>query len=354
MPTIKDVAALAKVSLATVSRVLNQSGYADAETRTRVLQAAEKLGYKQNIHWSRLKRKSSNTVLFLLSNHRNFNTFHTRILEACERVLRARGYDLIFTRSEYGAELRANELPLPSMLEHQGAIDGVLLAGVHHQNLLSVLGKRQIPYTILGNNFDALEGPPARNCVSFDDLHAMEDATNYLIRLRHQRIAFVGNTSLPWFRNRYAGYLRAMEASRLEARQVTGNWNISNIDYGALATTELLREPVPPTAILAGNDEIAAGCWKELTKRKVAIPAQMSLIGIGDRPEFSILEPALSSISVYPDQLGERLTLMLLEQIQNPRAVIASEMLPCKLMERASCSAPPEEFTLHTLKRKSP
>ena len=354
MATIKDVAALAQVSVATVSRVLNQSGYADADTRARVLEAAEQLGYKTNIHWSRLKSKSSKTILFLLSNHSQFNTFHTRILGVCERLLRARGYDLIFTRSEYASDLRGNEIPLPNMLNHEGACDGVLLAGIHHPNLISVLKKRQIPYALLGNNFEGFAGPPETNCVYFDDVSAMEESTHYLIRLRHERIAFIGNTSLPWFRNRHAGYLRAIEASQLTPMEVTENWSISNIDYGSLAVSQLLRSPLHPTAILAGNDEIAAGCWKELTKRKIQIPNSMSLIGIGDRLEFSILEPALSSISVFPEQLGERLTLMLLEQIRNPRRSMPSEMLPCKLIERASCAPPQEEFKIHTLKRKAP
>lgn len=354
MPTIKDVAALAQVSVATVSRVLNQSGYADPDTRARVLNAAAELGYKPNINWSRLKSKSSSTILFLLSNHAQFNTFHTRVLESCEKTLRARGYDLIFARHEYPGDARPAELPLPSMLNHEGAVDGVLLAGIHYQNFLSILKKRQIPFALLGNNFDGLSGAPPHNCVSFDDNTAIEDATNHLIRLQHQRIAFIGNISLPWFRNRYEGYLRAMQAHGLPPIGVTENWRISNIDYGALALSQLLRSDPTPTAILGGNDEIAAGCWKELTKRKITIPTQMSLIGIGDRTEFSILEPALSSISVFPDQLGERLSLMLLEQIRNPRIALASEILPCKLIERASCAPPQEESKLYSLKRKAP
>lgn len=353
MPTIKDVASLAGVSVATVSRVLNQSGYADPETRVRVLNAVSQLGYKTNIHWSRLKRKSTTTVLFLLSNHAHFNTFHTRVLESCEKTLRAKGYDLIFARNEYTANIRPADLPLPSVLNHEGSIDGVLLAGIHYRNLIDLLRKRRVPFTMLGNNFDGFPGALPFNSVSFDDTTAIEDATSHLIRLRHQRIAFIGNTEFPWFRNRHSGYLHAMDAAGLPPMGITSNWRISNIDYGSLALSHLLREQQTPTAILAGNDEIAAGCWKELTRRRIPIPAQMSLIGIGDRPEFSILEPSLTSISVFPEQLGERLTLMLLEQIRNPQASFPSELLPCKLIERASCAPPPEQFNLISLKRNS-
>ncbi|MCX6612235.1 MAG: LacI family DNA-binding transcriptional regulator, partial [Acidobacteria bacterium] len=141
MPTIRDVAAKAKVSVATVSRVLNESGYADPETRTRVLKAAAELDYQRNINWSRLKSQSSQTILFLLGNRQQFNAMHMRLLVACERTLKSHGYDLIFTRHEYSGQLRPAEIPLPRMLEQSGAIDGVLLAGVHHQNLIQVLQK---------------------------------------------------------------------------------------------------------------------------------------------------------------------------------------------------------------------
>jgi len=351
MATIRDVAARAKVSVATVSRVLNESGYADSETRVRVLKAAADLNYRRNVNWSRLKSQSSKTILFLLGNRQSFNAFHMRLLEACEKTLQARGYDLIFSRYEYSGRLRGNELPLPRMLDQTGALDGVLLAGVHHPNLLDVLDKRRMPYSILGNNF---EGPIAHNAVFYDDRGGIEEAAGYLLRLGHRRIAFLGNTSLPWFQRRYEGYLQAMEKRGLKPIAVSDNWQVSNIDYGQLAAAQLLRDSMPPTAILAGNDEIAAGTWKELVRRKVSIPKEMSLIGLGDRAEFAILEPALSSISVFEDQLGERLTAMLLARIEDPKHAPASETYPCKLIERASCAPLAEVRVLQEIKRKVP
>jgi LacI family transcriptional regulator len=105
---------------------------------------------------------------------------------------------------------------------------------------------------------------------------------------------------------------------------------------------------------VAGNDELAAGAWKVLVKRKISIPHEMSLIGLGDRAEFAILEPALTSISVFEDQLGERLTSMLLSRIRDPKHAAASETYPCKLIERASCAPLAEVTTLEAVKRKIP
>jgi len=251
------VAAKAEVSVATVSRVLNESGYVDSETRTRVLQAAADLNYQRNVHWSRLKSQSSQTVLFLLGNRQGFNTTQMRLLVSCERTLKARGYDLVFSRYEYSGAMRSSELPLPRLLQQSGAVDGVLLAGVHHDNFLKALDKRRMPYSILGNSF---EGPALEhNAVFYDDRRAIDEASEYLIRLGHRRIAFLGNAHLPWFQRRLEGFYQAMQRHAIQPLVVTENWQMSNLDYGQVAVSQLLREPQPPTELLAANDEVAAG-----------------------------------------------------------------------------------------------
>jgi LacI family transcriptional regulator len=337
MATIRDVAAHAQVSVATVSRVLNESGYADPATRARVLAAAAELNYQRNVNWSRLKSQSSRTILFLLANRQSILAMHMRLLVSCERVLRAHGYDLIFARHDYAAQVRPSELPLPRMLAMSGAVDGVLLAGLHHPNLLEVLAERGLPFAMVGNSFLGSAAQASQNCVFYDDRGAIEEAAAHLLRLGHRRIAFVGDTSLPWFRRRFEGYQQAMNAQGLPLTGVNDHWSVNNLDYGQLAVAQLLRDDHPPTAILAANDEIAAGVWKELTKRKIQIPQQISLIGLGDRAEFAILEPALASITVFDEQLGEGLSAMLLRRIQDPQQAQPSETYPCKLLERASC-----------------
>lgn len=349
--TIVDVARRAGVSVATVSRVLNSSGYADSETRARVQQAVADLGYQRNIHWSRLKSKSSRMVLFLLGNRDGFNPTHIRLLMACERVFRAQRYDLIFARYEYPAAARPSELVLPAVLEQSGSVDGVVLAGVHYPNLLSLLDRRRLPYTLLAND---LPGPaPAHNCILFDDRAAVAEATGYLQRLGHRRIAYIGNRSQTWFERRFQGYQAAMERLGLPVSGVFENWALTNHDYGQVAAAQLLNEKPAPTAFITGNDELAVGAWKELTKRRVAIPGQISLVGLGDRVEAAILEPALTSVSVFADQLGERLATMLLGRLANPKTPAPpTEIFPCKLVERASCGPCPEPRAL-VLRRSS-
>jgi DNA-binding LacI/PurR family transcriptional regulator len=339
MVTIKDVAKRAGVSVATVSRVLNDSGYYDDDTAKAVRQAVADIGYRQNIHWSRLKRKASNTVCFLLGNRSSMNSMQMRLLMASEQALHSAGYDLVFSGFRYSQDERPSRLQLPRMIAQDGIVDGLILAGVHHANFLDALDARGLPWVILGNTFIGNSSRVKSNAITYDDVGGAYEATSYLARLGHRRIAFIGNVELPWFARRFAGYRHALETAGLNELAVGHDWEVGNIEYGQLAVAELLRGSTPPTAIFAANDEIAAGAWKELTRRRVSIPKDMSLLGFGDREEFSIIEPSLTTVSVLHDQLGHALADMILERLRGAERAPAVEF-PCKVVERASCGPP--------------
>lgn len=323
--------------MATVSRVLNRSGYVDELTRRRVLGAVEALGYQRNIHWSRLASNSSRTILFVFGNREKLNSMQMRLLVACEKALGARGYDLVFTRFSYDAQQKPAKLSFPRLLQQPGAVDGVVLAGFHFENLLDALEARSMPYVLMGNNFVGSAHRLLENSLLYDDSAAALDAAEYLVRLGHRRIAFVGNIALPWFARRHQSFQEAARRHRFQPLFVTEDWAISAVDYGQVAVQELLRREEPPTAVFAANDEIAAGAWKELVRRKIPIPSEMSLIGFGEREEFAILEPPLTSVTVFEDNLGERLASMILARLETGRSV-PSERYPCKLVERQSCA----------------
>lgn len=339
-PTIKDVARKARVSVATVSRVLNGSGYFDAETGRKVRAAVAELGYRRNVHWKRLASNSSETVCFLLGNREAMNSMQMRALVACEREFHEAGLDLVFSAFRYPSTARASELVLPRMLAEQGMADGVVLAGRHSANLLEALDRLGTPWVLAGNNF---LGPPSRTrryAVFYDEAAGVHEAARYLARLGHRRIAFVGNAALPWFHRRQQAFERALAGEGLALSIVNDDWRVPAVEYGRLAAARLLRQAHPPSAILAGNDEVAAGVWKELVHRGVRMPRDISLAGFGDREEFQILEPSLTSVSVFPEKIGAALAEMLLQRIVNPKARLESRVFPCQLVERASCGPP--------------
>jgi len=338
--TIRDVARHAGVSVATVSRVLNESGYFDEETGRRVREAVQVLGYRRNVHWQRLSADSSKTLCFLLGNRATINSMQTRLLSACERTARDSGYDLVFSRFDYDTSARASRLTLPRLLADHGLADGVILIGRHAPNLLEALDGIRMPWVLLGNNFEGDFRSLPHNALSYDEEPACYDAAGYLIRLGHRRIAFIGNQHLQWFRRRHAGFQRAIAERGLPSIAITHNWGVTGVEYGRMAAAELLRAPEPPTAILAANDEVAAGVWKELVSRGVSIPREMSLCGFGDREEFQILEPSLTTIAVFPERLGAELARMALARLETNGKVDAL-LHPCQLVERASCGPPP-------------
>lgn len=346
--TIKDVAKRAGVSTATVSRVLNNSGYFDKGTADLVNEAAEALSYQRNIHWKRLSQNASETICFLLGNRDALNSMQVKMLMASEQTLTQAGYDLVFASFRYTPETPPKQLELPRLIAHQGTVDGVILAGLHYENLVNALTSMKLPYVMLGNTYIGDKSKLKNDALIYDDVGGAYEATKYLIRLGHRRIAFVGNINLPWFKRRYEGYAQALKEEKIAQLMIAEDWNVSYIQYGQLATGELLRRSEVPTAIFGGNDEIAAGAWKALVNRRISIPGEMSLMGFGDREDLSILEPSLTTITVFQEKIGVELAQMLLQKLKKPGLHIPSRSFPCQIVERNSCSAPVSNLRLAT------
>jgi LacI family transcriptional regulator len=264
---------------------------------------------------------------------------------ACERTLKDAGYDLVFSSFRYTEGDRPGQIKLPRFLAQDGLVDGAILAGVQHSNLLRVFQRLKLPYVLLGTNFVGKGSDIEHNTVTYDDVAGIFEAASYLIRLGHRRLSFVGNVEKPWFRRRYEGYSRALGEANLALNSVVEPWQVSNTEYGELATEALLRQNRPPTAILAGNDELAAGAWKALVKRRVRIPQEISLVGFGDRAEFSILEPPLTTVSVFPEKLGAALGRMMMDRLARAGGDVKSQVFPCRFMERNSCAPPVSRVT---------
>jgi DNA-binding LacI/PurR family transcriptional regulator len=345
MATIKEVARRAGVSTATVSRVLNKSGYFDETTARKVERAVEALSYRRNVNWERLARNSSQTVCFLLGNRTRMTFMQMELLMACEQVLSDAGYDLIFERVMYREDTPKGRLQLPRIISRQGTVDGVILVGVHYTNLLDALVRIGLPYVLLGTSLFSRSQQITTDAVLYDDISGAYDAMRYLIRLGHRKIAFVGNKSLPGSRRRQEAYIRAAREEGLAQSAYDASWDVSDVECGQLGAAELLRSPEPPTAIFAASDGMAAGVWKELVKRGISIPRQMSLLGFGALTEYSILEPPLTTVSVFQDKLGAELARMLLEKLEHPGLRLESRTFPCRLVENSSC-APPREGSM--------
>jgi DNA-binding LacI/PurR family transcriptional regulator len=327
---LREIAAAARVSIATVSRVLNGNHRVDPAIQKKVLEAATKLNVDPS------PRNKTKALAFVLSNRAMLHAFHSRVLHGAETYCTAHGWDIVFLSLNYSQHAQWNELHLPKAVQRRDVVRAVILAGTNSSNLLELFHNRGIPYVVLGNNVIG-DLQRLENVIFSDDTGGSQDITRYLIGLGHRHICFVGNTRLPWFARCFQGYRRAME----EAGLVTTSSSMDSEDdaeIGYLGTKSLLARKEPLTAIFAGNDTIAHGVYKALRDSGLSIPDDVSVVGCDDTVG-GLLYPRLTTIREFPEQLGKQMVEMILNRIANPGQQTHCVTVPSEIIKRDSCRA---------------
>lgn len=333
--TIRDVAQDAGVGVGTVSRVLNASAHVSESTRKRVKTSIRRLGFRPHAQARRILRCRAEMVCFLLSNRDVLHSFHARILQGVETYARAQRQHVVFGMVYYEENTRPDRISLPPLLQERGWVDGLILSGTIYPNFLRRIQKLAIPFVALGNNvFGASIQQPRFDQVSFDGRRGEYEAARYVIEQGHCLIAFVGDTFFPWFRQRYEAYLSAVRENHLGAMQFTEHRPGSFVDYGESAAPELLGLNPRPTAILAGNDEIAFGLWRSFRRLGVRVPDDVSLVGFDDREEALLMDPPLTTVRVHKEEIGQACMKMLLERLHHPTMPFTERILPTELIIR--------------------
>ena len=328
---LRDVAAIAGVSLATVSRVMNGNDRVDPEIQKKVLEAAVKL----EVDFSqRIKTKA---LAFLLCNRTVLNAFHSRILIGAEEYCVEHGWDIIFLSFNYSPQIPWKELHVPNMMQRRDVVRAVLLAGTNFGNLIELLEHKRITFAALGNNLINQSQTLNHDVVFSDDIQGAYDITRHLIALGHRHICFVGNTQLPWFFRCHSGYSKAMEEAGLKANRSLIQ-SESDGEIGYLGTKALLASREPVTAIFAGNDPSAYGVYKALRDSGLRIPDDISVAGCNDTVG-GWLYPGLTTIREFPEQLGKSMVELLLKRIADPGGAPRSIIIPTELIKRDSCRA---------------
>lgn len=332
--TIRDVAQAAGVGVGTISRVLNSSPHVSRETRERVLAAIRRLGFRPNAQARRILRRRSEMVCFLLSNRDFLHPFHARILQGVETYASAVKQHVLFAALDYSPQTPPERIPLPPVLQERGVIDGLILAGTIYPNFIRRIESIQMPFVAFSNNVVGLDGQRHFDQVGFDDFNGALEATRYLIERGHRRIAFVGDISFPWIRRRFNGYQRAVRKSKLKSLSVTTRRPANFAEFGQRSTGRILARKPRPTAIVAGNDEIAYGLWRSLRRQGVGVPHQISLVGFDDREEALLMDPPLTTVRVHKEEIGEACMKMLLERLHHPHMTYSQRILPTELVVR--------------------
>lgn len=332
--TMRDVAKLANVSQSTVSRVLSPTQQPipiGEETRQRVLDAVETLGYQPNLHAGSLRGQKTQMIAMLIADIAN--PFYHPMVRAVQDVAHTHRYDVLVANSDH---TRENELLFCESIIRR-PVDGIVMVPYHltDQDLEQLLVQTGAAITVLGQHITH----PAVDVVGVDDKQATYKAISWLIRQRHHsQVALIGVTKrFPPGARRHAAYLQALNDAGLPLNPAyiqEGDWSVES---GAAAMRALLALPEAPTAVFALNDHMAIGAILAIQAAGKRVPEDVAVVGFDDIPAASWLCPKLTTIAQPAAAIGQQLAEALFERIDGS---IGEERrvfdIPCRFIERAS------------------
>ncbi|MGZ4393632.1 MAG: LacI family DNA-binding transcriptional regulator [Gaiellaceae bacterium] len=324
--TIGDVAAAAGVSVATVSKVINDR-YGVAETTSaRVRAVIDELGYTSSLVAQSLRGRRSNIIGILVSDIEPFNA---ELLKGAARAIRGTGYDLVVF-SDCGQRDDQVGWERRSLARVSALTDGAILVTPSSVEVTS-----SAPIVAVDHNAQSSTLPT----VDSDNLNGAVTATEHLIRLGHRRIAFLaGRPDLESARLREHGYRRALDTAGIAFDAELVRVGGYEPETAREAARELLLHEPRPTAIFAANDTSAIETIAVARSLGLDVPAGLSVVGFDNVPESALCEPPLTTIDQSIQGMGEEAVRMLLGLIEDPSNRPAQVVLPTRLVERASCA----------------
>lgn len=324
--SITAVAELAGVSVATVSRVLNNSKPVNAQTREKVEAAVAQLGYRANAIGRILRKSETRMLLVLVPDFAN--PYYAEIVQGVESVTRDRGYHILLADAPQRWDRRATALDAL----HNRLADGVIsLAHIDPQSdFLKEI--EPLPWVACSEFLPGAKVPH----VSIDHHQAAIDAVQYLINRGHQRIALISaEEEFLWAQQRRRGYLDAMARAGLA---VDPRWiqTARRADYadGHMAAGALLSLASLPTAVFAVSDTLAIGAIKAFRRAGRQVPQDIAVVGFDNLPLSEVFEPALTTVAQPMRELGAAATRLLLERLAGREP--ESLTLPHSLVVRES------------------
>jgi LacI family transcriptional regulator len=334
-PTLRDVAEAAGVHAATASRALNPAtrGLVNADTARRVMRVAEQLGYRPNPIARGLKTAKSGTVGIVIPDLTN--PLFPPIVRGIEEVLEPAGYSglIVNTDNDPGREqwqiehLRSRQVE--GLIVATARVDHPLMQQLHDDGVVMVMVNRRP---------EGVDVPS----ITPDDAAGVELAVRHLAELGHTRIAHVAG---PPSTSTGVGRARAFRAAVRDRGLDDDPGLVVTTDAwsekaGADGLRRLLDADTGFTAIFAGNDLIALGCYDVFRERGIDCPAELSVVGFNDMPFLDKLRPPLTTIAIPHQQIGAEAARLLLDSIADPTRPARSVLLPLSLVVRGS-TAPP-------------
>ncbi len=329
--TIEDVARLAEVSIATVSRAIHTPDKVAKSTRQRVNQAIAITGYTTNAMARSLRMGRSNMILILAPDIGDPNFSSTLI--GLENEARAHGFGVLIGHTQNDPERGLEYLKFLS----SGQATGLVLFTGHEPFGHQVAGTR-VPPTVAV--FEPVFGSKI-SYVGVDDVAGARKAAEHLLSAGHRRIAFIGDsrTRLGHQRRRH-GYDLALDAARIVPENRIVVEGEGTIESGRLAVEQLFMRDTLPTAFMCVNDATAIGVINGLNARGYDLPKDFSVIGFDDVPQATYLNPALTTIRQPRTAIGKQAMALLLAQLAERPTERREILLMPDLIVRGSVTGP--------------
>ena len=306
MSTIKQVAERANVSVATVSRVINNNTNVKEATRQAVEKAISELNYSPNLSGRILRRNETKNILVLLPTISN--PFYSKAVAGIRHAADKLGYLIMICNTE-GDESKENEFF--NLLKYKQADGAIIISLEMAISQLEEIGRHYPVVQCFEHHSKGI------SFVSIDNKKAAADAVDYLISIGHREIALIGcDTAYPSARQREEGYIKALKKAHItpdETLIIRGNYGFKS---GYACAEKLMLRDKLPTAIFAISDMQAIGAIKAMRDHDIRVPEEISVVGFDDISFAAMYNPGLTTVSQPAYMVGEEAVSILIDRIK--------------------------------------
>ncbi len=308
MATIRDVAARAKVSVATVSHVVNGTRKVSPATIQRVRQAMKEFDYHPNAVAQSLRTRKTHAIGAVVSDITN--PFFATLVRGAEDAAIEAGYSLIVCNSDESLEKEDRYV----RLLRQRRMDGLIISPVGDGSGLVVheLPQWKIPFVFVDRYVEGITA----DAVLSDNIEGAYQATRHLIEQGHRRIGLIlGIKGATTTEERLAGYRKALDEAEISVSEELIAYGGYRQEGGRTTTEEFLALPEPPSAIFSTNNLMTTGVLKEIVRRGTKILRNVALVGFDDLEWFQYVKPSLTVVMQHPREMGVHAVELLLDRI---------------------------------------
>ncbi|MBO0587340.1 LacI family DNA-binding transcriptional regulator [Sporosarcina sp. E16_8] len=333
--TIKDVAAQANVAPSTVSRVISDSPLISDKTKRKVQKVMDEMGYHLNYNAQMLATQSTKTIGIIMKNstpESMHNSFFPEVIRGISALCSKHDFSISLTTGESEEEIFTDTVKMVRGKRVDGMI---VLYSKKDDKVVPYLIESGIPFVVIGKPL--IESGKIM-FVDNDNVQAAKEATEFLLNLGHEKIAFIGeDEQFEVSEARLNGFIQAVNGKNLDIREEFIKNIQFGLNHGKQIVTELLDLAEPPTALVVSDDLNALIVLTALSEKNIKVPDDMSMIVFNNSVISEVANPPLTTVDTQIYQLGYESANCLIELVKDPQMFRKSVIIPTVIVERNSC-----------------